>query len=223
MWVLTHVTGMEHRLFHSVTHGVPLENTRPCCAVGFEVGLGVGVQGCSGVESGRVVLIDNGRVYQSKAADALVQVKTTKFGTNVGLNMLLNISSRYLGGLFWSRQLWGLPSSDGYYFRIVVIPEAIFQARAVKFGLFGARSTLINLCSRFCDNPKILLLAVTKQLSEWFCLSVRPSVTPFSLYSHHRIIMKFSGVITNAKSDVHAKGQRSRSQRSKPNLAVSGL
>ena len=38
-------------------------------------------------------------------------------------------------------------------------------------------------------------------------------------------IMKFSGVITNDKSDVHAKGQgqRSRSQRSTPNLTVSGL
>ena len=62
-----------------------------------------------------MVLIDDGRVYQSKAADALVQVKTTKFGTNVGLNMLLSISSRYFGGLFWSRQLRGLPSSDGYF------------------------------------------------------------------------------------------------------------
>ena len=51
-----------------------------------------------------------------KAAYALDQVKTTKFGTNVGLNMLLNISSRYFGGLFWSRQLRGLPSSDGYFF-----------------------------------------------------------------------------------------------------------
>ena len=77
--------------------------------------MGGGVQGWGGVGSGRVVLIDNGRVYQSKAADALVKVKTTKFGTNVGLNMLLNISSRYLGGLFWSRQLRGLPSSDGYF------------------------------------------------------------------------------------------------------------
>ena len=73
------------------------------------------MQGWGGGGSGRVVLIDNGRVYQSKAADALVQVKTTKFGTNVGLNMLLNISSRYFGGLFWSRQLQGLPSSDGYF------------------------------------------------------------------------------------------------------------
>ena len=44
------------------------------------------------------------------------------------------------------------------------------------------------------------------------CLSVRLSVTPFSLCSYHRIIMKFSGVITNDRSDVHAKGQRQRSK-----------
>ena len=48
------------------------------------------------------------------------------------------------------------------------------------------------------------------------CLSVRPSVrlsvTPFSPCSHHHIIMKFSGVITNDKSDVHAKGQGQRSK-----------
>ena len=43
------------------------------------------------------------------------------------------------------------------------------------------------------------------------CPSVRPSVrlsvTLFWLCSHHLIIMKFSGVITNDRSDVHAKGQ----------------
>ena len=59
-------------------------------------------------------------------------------------------------------------------------------------------------------------LAVTKQLYEWsfpsVCLSVCLSVTPFWLCSHHRIIMKFSGVITNDKSDVHAKGQGQRSK-----------
>ena len=44
------------------------------------------------------------------------------------------------------------------------------------------------------------------------CLSVRLSVTPFWLCSHHRIIMKFSGVIINDKSDVHAKGQGQRSK-----------
>ena len=36
-----------------------------------------------------------------------------------------------------------------------------------------------------------------------------PSVTPFSQCSHHRIIMKFSGVITNDQHEVHAKVQRS--------------
>ena len=44
------------------------------------------------------------------------------------------------------------------------------------------------------------------------CLSVCPSVTPFSPCSHDRIIMKFSGVITMVKSDVHAKGQGPRSK-----------
>ena len=48
------------------------------------------------------------------------------------------------------------------------------------------------------------------------CLSVRLSVclsvTPFWLCSQHRIIMKFLRVITNDKSDVHAKGQGQRSK-----------
>ena len=34
--------------------------------------------------------------------------------------------------------------------------------------------------------------------------SVHPSVTPFSLCSHY-CIMKFSGLFTNDRSDVHAK------------------
>ena len=42
-------------------------------------------------------------------------------------------------------------------------------------------------------------------------LSVRPSVTPFSPCSHHRIIIEFSGVITMIRSNVHAKGQGQRS------------
>ena len=55
-------------------------------------------------------------------------------------------------------------------------------------------------------------LAATKQLNEWYFPSVCLSVTPFWLCSHHRIIMKFSGVITNDRSDVHAKGQGQRSK-----------
>ena len=45
-----------------------------------------------------------------------------------------------------------------------------------------------------------------------FRLSVCPSVTPFWLCSHHRIIMKFSGVITLDQGKVHAKGQGQRSK-----------
>ena len=70
----------------------------------------------------------------------------------------------------------------------------------------------------FCLTP--FFLAATKQLYKWYfpsvclsvCPSVRLSVTPFSPCSHHRIIMKFSGVITMVKSDVHAKGQGQRSK-----------
>ena len=62
----------------------------------------------------------------------------------------------------------------------------------------------------------LLFLAATKQLYKWYfpsvCPSVRPSVTPFWLCSHHRIIMKFSGVITNDKSKVHTNGQGQRSK-----------
>ena len=70
----------------------------------------------------------------------------------------------------------------------------------------------------------LLFLAATKQLYKWYfpsvrlsvCpsvrLSVRLSVTPFWLCSHHRIIMTFSGVITNDRRKVHAKGQGQRSK-----------
>ena len=46
------------------------------------------------------------------------------------------------------------------------------------------------------------------------CSSVCPSVclTPFSQCSFHHIIVKFSGVITIDRSDVHAKGQGQRSK-----------
>ena len=67
----------------------------------------------------------------------------------------------------------------------------------------------------------LFFLAATKQLYECFfflsvCLSVCPSVclsvTPFWLCSYHRIIMKFSGVITKDRGNVHAKGQCQRSK-----------
>ena len=57
-----------------------------------------------------------------------------------------------------------------------------------------------------------VFLAATKQLYERYFLSVCLSVTPFWPCSHHHIITKFSGVITNDRSDAHAKGQSQRSK-----------
>ena len=51
------------------------------------------------------------------------------------------------------------------------------------------------------------------QAALWMVFYVRLSVIPFSLCSHHhKMIMKFSGVITNDQSEVHAKGQDQRSK-----------
>ena len=54
------------------------------------------------------------------------------------------------------------------------------------------------------------------QAALWMVFSVRLSVclsvTPFWLCSHHRIIMKFSGVTTTDQGNVHAKGQGQRSK-----------
>ena len=60
-----------------------------------------------------------------------------------------------------------------------------------------------------------LFLAATKQLYEWFspsvCLSVRmsvrPSVSPSHLFDYGHIIVLFSEIIINGRSDVHTKGQ----------------
>ena len=46
----------------------------------------------------------------------------------------------------------------------------------------------------------------------WDQILQKMTVTPFPLCSHHRIIMKFSGVITNDRSDVHAEVQDQRSK-----------
>ena len=72
-------------------------------------------------------------------------------------------------------------------------------------------STLMAIFSLIfsCDQATLrILLSFRPSL----CPSVRPSATPFSQCSCHRIIMKFSGIITIDKSDVHAKCQDQRSK-----------
>ena len=88
---------------------------------------------------------------------------------------------------------------------------------SVRRKLFSSTNDIVSGAYPMLSRPpSVNFLAATKQLYEWFSpsvrLSVRPSVTPFWLCSHHRIIMKFSGVITSDKSDVHAKGQGQRSK-----------
>ena len=62
-----------------------------------------------------------------------------------------------------------------------------------------------------CDQAAIrTLITVCPSVYMSVCLSIRPSVTPFWQCSCHRIILKFSGVITIDRHDVHAKGQGQR-------------
>ena len=64
-----------------------------------------------------------------------------------------------------------------------------------------------------CDQAALqMVFSVRPSVRLSVCPSVRLSVTPFWLCSHHRIIMKFSEVITNDQSKVHAKGQGQRSK-----------
>ena len=67
-----------------------------------------------------------------------------------------------------------------------------------------------SLTSLFSCDQAALWMVFSVRLSVF--LSVCLSVTPFWLCSRHRIITKFSGVITNDKSDVRAKGQGQRSK-----------
>ena len=79
-----------------------------------------------------------------------------------------------------------------------------------------------------------MFLAATKQLYEWYflsvCLSVRPSVCPSHLFDYVPIIVSswnFQELSpptrVTSMQKIKVRGQRSRSQRSQPNLAVSGL
>ena len=64
-----------------------------------------------------------------------------------------------------------------------------------------------------CDQAALqMVFSVRPSIRPSVRPSVRLSIKPFSPCSHHRIIMKFSGVITMVKSDVHAKGQGQRSK-----------
>ena len=81
-------------------------------------------------------------------------------------------------------------------------------------GQNGRHSTdCIFRCIFSCDQAALqMVFSVCPSVRLSVCPSVCLSVTPVWLCSHHCIIMKFSGVITNDQSKVHAKGQGQRSK-----------
>ena len=107
-----------------------------------------------------------------------------------------------------------------------MIPYCITKGQWVKrLKTLGHNWVLVNIvfidvwCQKIfsCDQAALWMVqsvcpSVRLSVRLSVCPSVRLSVTPFWLCSHHPIIMKFSGVITSDKSDVHAKGQGQRSK-----------
>ena len=77
--------------------------------------------------------------------------------------------------------------------------------------LYGRMVIVLMIFS--CDQAALwMVFSVCPSVRLSVCLSVCLSVTPFWLCSHHRIIMKFLGVITKDQGKVHAKGQGQRSK-----------
>ena len=99
----------------------------------------------------------------------------------------------------------------------IILGECL-EVSIIACTLCQGSSWSVHLMGRFspifsCDQAALWMVqSVRLSVRPSVCLSVRPSVTPFWLCSHHPIIMKFSGVITSDKSDVHAKGQGQRSK-----------
>ena len=81
-----------------------------------------------------------------------------------------------------------------------------------------------------CQMMLTIFLAATKQLYKWYFPSVRLSVRLSHLFDYVLIIVSswnFQELLPMTKvrsmQKVKVRGQRSRSQRAQPNLAVSGL
>ena len=92
--------------------------------------------------------------------------------------------------------------------------QMLFQACPSSKSLFPCGQIQGCFCSIIKLTLNNVFLTATKQLYKCYSPSVCQSVrlSHFWLCSNHHIIMKFSGVITNNQSKVHAKGQGQRSK-----------
>ena len=93
--------------------------------------------------------------------------------------------------------------SISYFFFVFWLMQSYMSWYILSF--FGFIFTSLIFFIFCCDQAALWMV-------QSVCLSVRLSVTPFWLCSHHRIIMKFSGVNTSDRGDVHTEGQGQRSK-----------
>ena len=109
--------------------------------------------------------------------------------------------------------------------------DVIFKRYGFKTFVFHITKDPLYFSSR---EQSLSFLAATKQLNEWYFLSVCPSVCLSVCLSHlfdyvslivsswnFQELLPMTEVMSMQKFKV--RGQRSRSQRSTPNLAISGL
>ena len=86
-------------------------------------------------------------------------------------------------------------------------PCKIFWQRSLKNVIVSRFFPFFDVQDTFCN-----IFFSCDQAALWMVLSVRLSITPFSLCSLHRITMKFPGIITNDQCKAHAKDQGQRSK-----------
>ena len=103
------------------------------------------------------------------------------------------------------------PNEVGVYWNHLVRSSVCSSVSPSVCRRHGFRSISQVCCGISISNFIYMLMVVIGRSLLIFSCDCLP-FTPFRLCSHNRIIMKFSGVITNDQSKVHAKGQGQRSK-----------
>ena len=100
-------------------------------------------------------------------------------------------------------------SRDAFWLESTLFDGEIFNVLWPQYNMLNSLIKAWWLILFSCDQAALWTpLSVCRTVRPSVCLSV----TPFSLCSCHRIITKFSGVITNDRSNVHAKGYGHKSK-----------
>ena len=104
--------------------------------------------------------------------------------------------------------------SSLYWIRALTVVTQAYEKWYLTNWIFVLFMAIFMVCSvtNFHFIWTTVVIFSCDQAALQMVFSVRLSVTPFWLCSHHRIIMKLSGVITNDRRKVHAKGQGQRSK-----------